>query len=238
MKKIFLVLFLLPLFLFSQNTKTFTYGIKSIENKDSKMEEMITSISPNFRNLITDVQYNLVVKKDSSCFQINKKTIPDDSGAKWFLARAGSNGKIFQTKDSIFEEVNLEHYNKNYIVKDTLTSSWEFYNEQKNIMGYNCYKAVYVKVVVNEYGTFKSDIIAWYCPELPYQFGPIGYGKLPGLIFELQTKNALFGLIKINLDSQDQLCQMNKKTEFVTNSQLEENILKSRDNDKRMRAKK
>lgn len=234
MRILFLLFTFLPLWVYAQKTQTFIYGIKTIENKDSKMDEMINSVSPNYKNLVTDIRFNLVIKKDSSCFYLDKKTIPDDDGVDLFLALLNSSEKIFQTKDSIFEEVNLEHHNKKYILKDTINSHWSLLNEKKSIMGYACYKATCVKTVINEVGIFKNDIIAWYCPELPYQFGPYGYGKLPGLIFELQTKKALFGIQKINLDAEDKLPQINKILEFVSYKQLNENILKLRDERKKM----
>ena len=41
---------------------------------------------------------------------------------------------------------------------------------------------------------------AWYCPKIPYGFGPKGYGLLPGLILELQERNILFGAYQVTFD--------------------------------------
>jgi GLPGLI family protein len=48
----------------------------------------------------------------------------------------------------------------------------------------------------------KQDILvtAWYAPDIPVRFGPIGYGGLPGLILELQNESATFYVTKINLN--------------------------------------
>ena len=69
--------------------------------------------------------------------------------------------------------------------------------ENKKIGNYSCYKAITNKKTKNNNSI---PIIAWYCPELAYQFGPNGYGNLPGLIVELQIDNVIYGLKSINFD--------------------------------------
>ncbi|MCK9449647.1 MAG: GLPGLI family protein [Bacteroidales bacterium] len=54
---------------------------------------------------------------------------------------------------------------------------WKLTNEQQEIIGYNCQKAVC------EYGG--RTWIAWFSYELPYNDGPYKFGGLPGLIVKL-----------------------------------------------------
>jgi GLPGLI family protein len=55
--------------------------------------------------------------------------------------------------------------------------------------------------VVNGSSVFEHPIIAWYCPKLPFSYGPIGYGNLPGLILQLQVRNVVYGVSKIDFDA-------------------------------------
>ena len=72
-------------------------------------------------------------------------------------------------------------------------------NETKKIGKYLCYKATTIKTV-ESIKTFKKVVTAWYCPELPYSFGPIAYAGLPGLILELNIeKGATFTVKNIEL---------------------------------------
>lgn len=220
--------YLLPLAVFGQLNSKFTYSINVVENKESKMMELMESLSQNYREKVRSIEFTLISDSiKSSCFSISKETIPDDDGVKLFLTMTEYTGQINQIKDSLFIENNQEYLGNKYTVKDTINKKWKITNESKEIMGYKCYKAIGEKVVINSAGTFRNDIIAWFCPQLPYQFGPMGYGKLPGLIFELQTKYALFGLKNILIKTDLPICQPNKKTTFISAKEFENIVLKS-----------
>jgi GLPGLI family protein len=75
-------------------------------------------------------------------------------------------------------------------------------NETKLIDNYLCYKATNIYKVTNDIKTFLHPVIAWYCPQIPYRYGPNGYSNLPGLILELQVRNVVFGAKVIKLDSE------------------------------------
>ena len=45
----------------------------------------------------------------------------------------------------------------------------------------------------------ERKVIAWYTPEIPYNFGPKDYNGLPGLILELQEDNLLISASKISI---------------------------------------
>jgi GLPGLI family protein len=75
---------------------------------------------------------------------------------------------------------------------------WEISKEKKVIGNYVCYKAITKKVTINSKGSFTRDIIAWFTTELPFYFGPKGYGGLPGLILELDDRVIKYTLHSIN----------------------------------------
>ena len=96
-------------------------------------------------------------------------------------------------------------------------------NETKEIQGLLCFKAISVKTIINTSGTFKFPIVAWYCPKIPLSFGPNGFGNLPGLILELQVRNVLFGVKKIDLNQTKEPVLLSMKDyKIVTEKELEE----------------
>lgn len=88
----------------------------------------------------------------------------------------------------------------NYVLKTDAVKDWTLENETKEIEGFLCYKATSTKKVNNSKGNFVFPIVAWYCPKIPISFGPNGYGNLPGLILELQVRNVVYGVRKIDLN--------------------------------------
>jgi len=55
---------------------------------------------------------------------------------------------------------------------------------------------------------------------LPYQYGPNGYGGLPGLIFQLQERNVIFGLTKIDLENTNNTVPILEVGKAITKEQL------------------
>lgn len=227
MKKIILIL--ISFNFFAQTNSKFVYSITPVDNKGSKFEEMMLTINPNYKNLLKDIEFNLIVNDSISLFEINSKTVPDDSAVSLFIVMTDYTGKIVQTKDSIISEKKFDYLDKVYNIKDTLNKNWQITNETKDIMGYLCYKAISEKITVNPAGKFKNEIIAWFCPKIPFNFGPLSYGSLPGIIFELQTKNSLFGIKKININTQDKIEIKFEKNSFITEENLNKIVLKSRE---------
>lgn len=101
---------------------------------------------------------------------------------------------------------------QDYTVYKKLTRKWKLTKETKKNDNYTCYKAT----VIDEEPRSKGEIalkkvIAWYCPELPFSFGPSGYGGLPGLILELQVDDVFYGMVSIKIKSSDAKIETIKK---------------------------
>src|SRR5690606_33728451 len=79
----------------------------------------------------------------------------------------------------------------------------------KMINNRKCYKATTIYQVKYGKKEFTHPVVAWYSPELPFNFGPQGYGNLPGLILELQIRNATFTAYEIETD-------LNQEIDFST----------------------
>lgn len=91
---------------------------------------------------------------------------------------------------------------KNFLIYDTLNKyKWELFNEYKMIDSHKCFKAV-LKNEENQ--TTHTEVVAWYAPDIPFRFGPIGYNNLPGLILELTvTDKITLYLTKLKLNSEE-----------------------------------
>ncbi len=73
---------------------------------------------------------------------------------------------------------------------------WEITSETKIIKGYLCQKAT-AKYDPN-FGK-EGVITAWFAVSIPFQFGPMGYGGLPGLIIRLKQGFYTFDIDELKL---------------------------------------
>lgn len=170
-------------------------------------EKELFNNNPSLRKMFDDARmgvnrllFNLVINESGSKFYENAILSSDERDSKSATIFAGYSGVTFQFQNSIFQEMN--YLEKDILVKEPLKDNWELHIETKLIDNYLCYKATNVNKVDNGNGKiFNHPVIAWYCPELPYSFGPNGYGNLPGLILELQVRNVVYGAKKVDLDS-------------------------------------
>ncbi|WP_299525780.1 GLPGLI family protein [Winogradskyella sp.] len=76
---------------------------------------------------------------------------------------------------------------------------WEILNEEtKLINGYLCKKAIQKRAKANDTAlTKKPEFTAWFCPEIPFSFGPERFHGLPGLVLECKSNIVKFKLEKI-----------------------------------------
>lgn len=107
-----------------------------------------------------------------------------------------------------------------FLIEEKIHLNWKIEKEKKNIDSYECIKAT--QLVVDEENRQKL-VTAWFCSELPFPYGPKGYGGLPGLIIELQIDKVVFGLEKITLSQNDLEIKMpvkGKKISFEDYNEL------------------
>ncbi|MDT0294319.1 GLPGLI family protein [Mesonia ostreae] len=78
---------------------------------------------------------------------------------------------------------------------------WKITNEQKNIGDVACFKATTTETLYSRQGNFYDrNIVAWFAPEYPVEFGPSNYSGLPGLVLEVERKEFTITATKINLN--------------------------------------
>lgn len=100
-----------------------------------------------------------------------------------------------------------------YLVHKDIFNDWELLNDQKIINGYLTFKAK--KIVKNIEGKHE-EIIAWYAPELSFPFGPSIYSGLPGLIVQLQEREKMFVLTKIDFNTNEELISEPKEGKIIS----------------------
>ncbi len=204
--KIFLIPFILlfSCILFSQNKNIYIeYAVKIYD------EERLKGVDPVFRKMFVEAMTNadnlsfgLIINKSGSKFYNNAfmSSSNDEFEKISSTLFAGYTGEVFQYLNNLYKYSPT--LGKEVMVKETLVDNWELHDETKMIDNYLCYKATNVNRIDNGSGKiFNHPVVAWYCPQLPYNYGPNGYSNLPGLILEIQVRNVVFGVKKIDFNS-------------------------------------
>lgn len=203
---IFFLFFLFSVtFIVSQNKKEYfkakaTYGVKTVVDKTKKsykfLLERMPEVAKKRETISSEFDFALVFNDKTSVFYLEKKLFSNNSIATFALLDAKYYGRIMQkSQNYITEELN-EDFGKFLVARPY--QKWELHDETKQIGDYLCFKATSFSTVTNPKGkVFRRDYTAWYTPELPYKFGPAGYGNLPGLIIELQGEGFTYGVKKI-----------------------------------------
>lgn len=202
MKNLFFFLFFSTFLIAQTGPIQVTYKV-SIENEKEMFNNhaQMRSYFEYSINNIWKINFILKVDQSGSSFlsQTNNSFDKNNPNDRIMLGFTGCTGSIYCFNDSIY--TNITVLGKNIFKKTPKKTNWVLQDETKKIDGYLCYKAANVNRV--EYGekVFNHPVVAWYCPELPYQYGPNGYGNLPGLILELQVRNVVFGASIIELSN-------------------------------------
>ena len=181
------------------------------------------------------LNFTLIFNQEISVFSIINAIGLDDQGYFYAKLFSGYRGEVYQNKEGSLSVLGGEF--GNYILKKE-SNEWELINETKEIEGFICYKATSSKVVVNSKGTFQFPVIAWYCPKIPLSYGPSGYGNLPGLILELQVRNVVFGIKKLDLNlDKEPIIPKIKEYKMITEKELNEIIDKNKNSFKKPKDK-
>ncbi|WP_028297892.1 GLPGLI family protein [Olivibacter sitiensis] len=206
------------------------YSVKSLEGPDdSPFKELIIKQNPLFFDELNTQIYTLNANAEKSYFQINGN--PSLSFKRYLnlWVGDGSNEGIWQDSKGGYVAFPKSIFSKEpFLMQIPRADSWKITNESKQIGEFTCIKATTQTKTVNQEGKeFIKNAIAWFCPDLDYPFGPLKYGGLPGLILELQTETALFGLKSISFSNTPNIKQR-PNYEVVTEAEQSKRIREQR----------
>lgn len=220
MKNLFYLLLLISLPSFSQikgGEISYTVSLKFDEgfSKDKNLKDYYKKAQEGAKKLILTLKFN----EKESIFYAND--LMEDEEIEWAKSFTETDDIYYVQQNSDNKLLQTEIFQGKYVINYSEKRTWKLENESKLIDGYLCYKATSELVVKNSVGVFKYPIVAWYCPSIPLNFGPKGYSGLPGLILELQERNTLFGVQKINVAEKNVIIKKPNDGKIVTQEEFD-----------------
>lgn len=180
-----------------------TYSVQALEVDQSDSKNAYVDLSPFSSSIVKQIKFSLAFDDKVSTFDFidNKEIKLDERALATTLAyHLDYAGTIWQDDQNSYVETNIgfgEKSKRVLLLRDKEESEWHISDETKYIGDFLCIKATKEDTLKRGEKTVVKPAIAWFCPELPIPYGPLNYGNLPGLIMELQTDRAIFGLLTI-----------------------------------------
>ncbi|QMU65767.1 MAG: GLPGLI family protein [Flavobacteriaceae bacterium] len=209
---------LINISVYSQTKKQYakakvSYSVKIRIDKNQEVYKIMEKYSPGLvakaETVDSEVDFSLVFNDSISIFYLEKKLFSDNRAVGFVITNSGYFGRIKQQSKNYITEELQEAFGRFLVSRPY--QKWELHDETKTIGDYLCFKATTSYTITNPKGKiFKRNFTAWYTPQLPYKFGPIGYGNLPGLIMQLQGERFSYGVEKIEFYKDNEKNKKNK----------------------------
>ncbi len=198
--------------------------IKNLEKESDK--RMIMSI----KNELDKKSFVLVFNKSESLF--TPILSPLEVGEEKLISKlantlSGANKKYYRNNKTKEKLKEIEYLGETFLVSQKIEDNWILTKEKSIILGYICYRAYKEVKTYNsklrEYRTFTPEV--WFCPDLPFSFGPIGLDGLPGLILKATFNGKITYLAdKIKLQSEVIKITHNFKGEKISEEDFRKKI--------------
>jgi len=236
MKNILLLIFLICTFFYTYsqyNGGAVIYKQKIIiperakTSKNAKFFDLVNADRKEMNEISEQIFYNLQFNKHEALFQ-SKESMDikssDDAVELTKIHVEGDGKRYFSTKSNISLWAH-EAFGKKIILIDTIKSDdWTITSESKNIGKYRVTKAIKKKVLHNKK---TIEVIAWFAPEIPFRYGPVGYNGLPGLILELHGYDFILYAEEISIIKKPPKIKKPSKGKYMTKTKYNEYIDKS-----------
>lgn len=195
---IFLLIF--PLILYSQEYNYATYNVKIDAGRfskflfEGKFNAFEKKVFKKMYNRVNRTDLSLTFKENKSVFKpINGMEIDDSKFSR--LANGGLFIILGIEKATYLNLKTNTLYIKRgsgdieHLIKKEISSyNWVLIPEEKKVKQFT-----YKKAILNaKRGKLEYKIEAWFCPEIPNQFGPDSFYGLPGLITEVYVTDKDF----------------------------------------------
>jgi GLPGLI family protein len=190
--------------------------------RDEEFKTKLRNLKNQLFKTSKQLEYQLVFNYKESLFELNKKLDFDGESTKMASTISGGSGTYYTNIKSKSRIHKDEMGGKTFLIYSDLDSLvWKLTNETKLIGKYICYKATTIKIVKSN-KVYHKKVVAWYCPTLPYKFGPTDYCNLPGIILELSIeKGATFRATNVSLNKKSKIKEP-KKGKKVTPEEFNE----------------
>src|SRR5699024_2268256 len=196
--------------------------------KDPDFKKWILKEYHKIKQAAPYLTYTLKFNKKEALFD-RPETMANENGMDLnHVAQATGAIGIYYNNASSQQRIHQQEFHEKYWRIQSGKVNWKIQKETKDIQGYTCRKATAEVTYFNHIRSKKKrKAVAWFCPELPFQFGPKGYGGLPVLILELDVNQYTFYADKIELQESDRPIKKPAKGKLISTRDFSKKVMSS-----------
>lgn len=181
------------------NQKYVESFLSDLQKQDIPMSAK-QNVTKMYKNATPDLFY-LNIKKNES-YYYHDKILESDLLAEEYNVGSKAGTNAFYTNNT--DDLIIGFSNALGNIKHS-TLDWKLTEEKKEIGGFTCYQAKSTEKLYSRQGNFYyRDVVAWFAPEIPLNFGPKHYKGLPGLILEINRDKFIITATEVNLNPENE----------------------------------
>lgn len=198
---------------------TYTQEVHANKNKTDSPEYAKTFVKKIMKEVESRV-YRLDIEGDKASFykQNDGMTIGDNVYKKMAKKLSAFSDYVYTDLENEEQLLKENVVGKLFIIKEQpYQYDWKLLDSTKTLKGYSVRKA--------STSAFNKDnepvkVVAWYCPDIAFQFGPSEFGGLPGLILNLRMGNTEVTVDEIDFNPEKIKISEPKKGERISKKEL------------------
>lgn len=178
----------------------FTYTVSTEIDYSSIDVKQVEAMMKKVEKELHNFEFELYIENQEAYFSIKQRLKPGCTPQNiWSIANAlvYSDEKWYYNHENNIQ-LSQRDFMGEYFLIDTSHKehNWQLIKESKVVNGYKAYKATSTRKFIGSNGVKEEEVVAWYCPDLAYSYGPFEFGGLPGLVVELHMQTVTYRLTK------------------------------------------
>lgn len=178
--------------IFSQKSISVTYKVESRFDSEEIRNVEAQTMATKAAEIMADFEFQLLINNYESIFKQSEQLIRDDVNPLMYKLASGfcSGHEVWYTKTgNSIKRIALLNSDPSTVLTLDEEVKWDISSESKYIGKFKVLKATTTRKLGSSY---VEKVEAWFAPELPYPFGPVGYDGLPGLILEMHRDKVVY----------------------------------------------
>jgi GLPGLI family protein len=175
-------------------------------------------------SIIPTLKFGLIFNNKKSVFCIKKQMVTGSNDFHTEMAIL-----LTQGDKTIFCDIQnrqllekTSFLGEEFLIKSLIDDlKWEITKEKKYIDTYLSFKAIAFKEIKVQNKLKRFDYVAWFCPEIPFRYGPVNIVGLPGMVLEFVNSNLIYKATEIKLSKNQISIEIPNEGKIVTKEEFD-----------------